>query len=160
MSHSTTVIFILIFERFVVIVTSFISLDSSHYISYISMMASTPRPSLRPPASSVVSTPGNRVDELLPGYYVHSKKLGEGGFGKVYLATHLKTNKKVAIKVMNKKKLGVSFVIFCSISVLLSNLSFFSSLIFLVSEPKSKFSRLCSMRTLPDFFRLWKIQYK
>lgn len=42
------------------------------------------------------------------GYYLHRKSLGEGGFGKVRLGTHLRTNQKVAIKMMNKEKLGVS----------------------------------------------------
>lgn len=46
-------------------------------------------------------------DNSLEGYYIHKKSLGEGGFGKVRLATHLKTNQKVAIKMMNKAKLGV-----------------------------------------------------
>ncbi|KAI7694706.1 Maternal embryonic leucine zipper kinase [Sarcoptes scabiei] len=40
------------------------------------------------------------------GYYLHRKSLGEGGFGKVRLGTHLRTNQKVAIKMMNKEKLG------------------------------------------------------
>ena len=73
-------------------------------------MSSTPRPAFRTPGV-VTSTPGSRIDDMLPGYYMHSTKLGEGGFGKVYLATHIRTNTKVAVKVMNKKKLGVSF--FC-----------------------------------------------
>ena len=57
---------------------------------------------------TIISTPGRRIDERFPGYYLHPKKLGEGGFGKVYLASHLKTNQRVAIKIMNKLKLGVS----------------------------------------------------
>ncbi|KAF7495074.1 Maternal embryonic leucine zipper kinase [Sarcoptes scabiei] len=38
-------------------------------------------------------------------YHIHSKKLGEGGFGVVKLATHLLTNQKVAIKIINKEKI-------------------------------------------------------
>ncbi|RWS05842.1 maternal embryonic leucine zipper kinase-like protein 1, partial [Dinothrombium tinctorium] len=40
------------------------------------------------------------------GYYIHKEKLGEGGFSKVMLATHLLTGEKVAVKCMDKKKLG------------------------------------------------------
>ena len=49
----------------------------------------------------------NEDSSLEAGYYVHKKSLGEGGFGKVRLGTHLKTNQKVAVKMMNKAKLGV-----------------------------------------------------
>ena len=67
----------------------------------------------------------NEDNCLEMGYYVHHKKLGEGldqtlnsfnkflmnqfsgGFGKVCLATHLKTGHKVAVKAMNKHRLGV-----------------------------------------------------
>lgn len=48
----------------------------------------------------------NEDISLEAGYYIHKKSLGEGGFGKVRLATHLKTNQKVAVKMMNKAKLG------------------------------------------------------
>ncbi|KAK4337186.1 hypothetical protein RND71_044012 [Anisodus tanguticus] len=40
------------------------------------------------------------------GYYIHKQKLGEGGFSKVKLGTHLLTGEKVAIKCMEKEKLG------------------------------------------------------
>lgn len=40
------------------------------------------------------------------GYYIHKQKLGEGGFSKVRLGTHLLTGEKVAIKCMEKEKLG------------------------------------------------------
>ena len=77
-----------------------------------------------------VLTENNCIDL---GYYLHRNKLGEGltlfthilhqkclimclivfpgGFGKVRLATHLKTGHKVAVKIMDKKKLGVSHTI-------------------------------------------------
>lgn len=39
-------------------------------------------------------------------YHIHMKKLGEGGFAKVRLATHLATRQSVAIKCLDKSKLG------------------------------------------------------
>ncbi|XP_074596761.1 maternal embryonic leucine zipper kinase-like [Brevipalpus obovatus] len=44
--------------------------------------------------------------DIEAGYYFHKKKLGEGGFSKVQLATHLLTGQQVAIKCMDKTKLG------------------------------------------------------
>ncbi|XP_053211150.1 maternal embryonic leucine zipper kinase-like [Panonychus citri] len=44
--------------------------------------------------------------DIEAGYYLHREKLGEGGFSKVRLATHLLTGQKVAVKCMDKTKLG------------------------------------------------------
>lgn len=54
--------------------------------------------------------------DWMRGRYVPMSKLGEGGFGKVRMAVHLATNDYVAIKEMEKKKLGVSFVLSYSFS--------------------------------------------
>ena len=51
-----------------------------------------------------LATPDNNVEK---GYYIHSKKLGEGGFGTVRLATHLLTKQQVAIKIIEKEKIKV-----------------------------------------------------
>lgn len=51
-------------------------------------------------------------DDWMRGRYIIMGKLGEGGFGKVRKAIHAATNDTVAIKEMNKKKLGVSEVPF------------------------------------------------
>lgn len=64
---------------------------------------------------------------MLQGFYAVHDELGSGGsvlidfkkimivlftgFGKVRLATHLLTNQKVAIKIIDKKQLGVSLLI-------------------------------------------------
>lgn len=45
-------------------------------------------------------------DDINLFYQLHSKKLGEGGFAKVCLATHLTSREKVAIKCLDKVKLG------------------------------------------------------
>ena len=37
-----------------------------------------------------------------------------GGFAKVKLATHTLTGEKVAIKIMDKKALGVNFILKCN----------------------------------------------
>lgn len=42
----------------------------------------------------------------LKGFYEVEKTIGCGGFAKVKLATHLATGEKVAIKIMDKNKLG------------------------------------------------------
>lgn len=52
----------------------------------------------------------------LAGYYELQKTIGNGGFGKVKQAVHLLTGEYVAIKIIDKAKLGVnnyfSFLIF------------------------------------------------
>lgn len=45
-------------------------------------------------------------EDICKYYYIHEKKLGEGGFAKVRLATHVATNESVALKVLDKVKLG------------------------------------------------------
>jgi maternal embryonic leucine zipper kinase len=44
----------------------------------------------------------------LAGYYELQKTIGNGGFGKVKQAIHLLTGEHVAIKIIDKAKLGVS----------------------------------------------------
>lgn len=48
----------------------------------------------------------NKIDDICKYYHIHDKKLGEGGFAKVRLATHLATKQYVAIKCLDKIKLG------------------------------------------------------
>lgn len=66
--------------------------------------------------NSPMRSPLNEDNSIDVGYYTHDKSLGEGGFGKVKLATHLKTNQKVAIKMMNKVKLGVRIALLHSVT--------------------------------------------
>lgn len=44
--------------------------------------------------------------------YTFHDELGSGGFGKVKLATHLLTGERVAIKIIDKKSIGVLLNIF------------------------------------------------
>ena len=44
---------------------------------------------------------------VLAGYYELQKTIGNGGFGKVKQAIHLLTGEHVAIKIIDKAKLGV-----------------------------------------------------
>lgn len=44
----------------------------------------------------------------LDGYYEVYDTIGSGGFAKVKLGVHCLTGEKVAIKIMDKKQLGVS----------------------------------------------------
>lgn len=48
----------------------------------------------------------------LDGLYSFVDEIGSGGFGKVKLAVHLLTNQNVAIKIIDKKAIGVSLRIF------------------------------------------------
>ena len=50
--------------------------------------------------------------KVLEGQYELHETIGSGGFAKVKVATHLMTGERVAIKIMDKKQLGVS--IFCN----------------------------------------------
>lgn len=44
---------------------------------------------------------------VLDGHYELHETIGSGGFAKVKLATHLLTGEKVALKIMDKRQLGV-----------------------------------------------------
>ena len=46
---------------------------------------------------------------ILDGYYELGPTIGSGGFAKVKLGYHCLTGEKVAIKIMDKKQLGVSY---------------------------------------------------
>ena len=45
---------------------------------------------------------------VLDGFYEMYDTIGSGGFAKVKLGVHCLTGEKVAIKIMDKKQLGVS----------------------------------------------------
>ena len=55
------------------------------------------------------SSAGTSVSDALDGLYALHDELGSGGFGKVRLATHLLSGQKVAIKIIDKKAIGVGF---------------------------------------------------
>ena len=44
------------------------------------------------------------IGKLLFKLYRIKKKLGEGSFGKVYIATNIKTNELYAVKLVSKNK--------------------------------------------------------
>jgi serine/threonine protein kinase len=50
----------------------------------------------------------------LAGYYELQKTIGNGGFGKVKQAIHLLTGEHVAIKIIDKAKLGVRDSFLCN----------------------------------------------
>ena len=49
---------------------------------------------------------------VLDGYYELSDTIGSGGFAKVKLGIHCLTGEKVAVKIMDKKQLGVSTILY------------------------------------------------
>ncbi|MFN0248062.1 MAG: serine/threonine protein kinase [Kofleriaceae bacterium] len=66
----------------------------------------TPVPTQTPPPNASMSTSYVQGDDplvgqTLAGRYLISKKLGEGGMGAVYLATHTSLEKQVALKVLH-----------------------------------------------------------
>jgi serine/threonine-protein kinase len=69
----------------------------------------TPAPASTPPASTPPSTsylpeaaqPDPLLGQVMAGRYLIQKKLGEGGMGAVYLATHNLLDKQVALKVLH-----------------------------------------------------------
>lgn len=56
-----------------------------------------------------------RDPDFLDGQYFIHCELGSGGFGKVKLATHALTGEQVAIKIIDKKAVGVCFSTFTSV---------------------------------------------
>ncbi len=66
----------------------------------------TPVPTQTPPPSAAMSTSYVQgvdpfIGATLAGRYLITKKLGEGGMGAVYLATHIGLDKQVALKVLH-----------------------------------------------------------
>ena len=61
----------------------------------------SPTPNPTPMATSYVPGADPLVGATLAGRYLISKKLGEGGMGAVYLATHTALDKQVALKVLH-----------------------------------------------------------
>ncbi len=59
-------------------------------------------------SGSVFEEAGSLSNSLLDGQYVLGDTIGSGGFGKVKVATHILTREKVAIKIIDKKSVGVS----------------------------------------------------
>src|SRR5262249_36612729 len=66
--------------------------------------AGTPAPTTDPPghATSYLRTESDpMLGQVLAGRYLIQRKLGEGGMGAVYLATHTVLEKQVALKVLH-----------------------------------------------------------
>lgn len=59
--------------------------------------------------------PAVKSYSVLDGFYDLYDTIGSGGFAKVKLGIHCLTGEKVAIKIMDKKQLGVSLVYMHSI---------------------------------------------
>lgn len=76
-----------------------LSMSTSSFASTSSSCASSREASVM--SMSVHDTVDTNIHR---GYIVHKRILGDGQFGKVRLATHLKTLKMAAIKVVNKNK--------------------------------------------------------
>ena len=62
--------------------------------------------------------PFSTSQQALEGQYELHQTIGSGGFAKVKEATHLLTGEKVAIKIMDKKELGVSLILACTREIL------------------------------------------
>ena len=61
-------------------------------------------PSQKEASNPALSAPANK-DQKTIGQYILGKSIGEGTFGKVKLGTHILTNEKVAIKILEKGKI-------------------------------------------------------
>lgn len=72
------------------------------------------------------SSRGTGVDMFLPNYKL-GKTLGIGSFGKVKIAEHALTGHKVAIKILNRRKIknmemeekGMVYLLRCQFSILI-----------------------------------------
>src|ERR1041384_7590102 len=79
-------------------------------VAAVTPAAATPAPGVTPPptadppggtTSYLRSTTDPMLGQVLAGRYLIQKKLGEGGMGAVYLATHITLDKQVALKVLH-----------------------------------------------------------
>jgi serine/threonine protein kinase len=75
----------------------------------IAHKATTPKRHPPPPQVKAACGGANFTADprLVYRYYQFHDEIGAGGFGKVKLATHLLTGEKVAIKVIDKRAIGV-----------------------------------------------------
>lgn len=83
-----------------VVAAAFVAICNNHLI-----FESNTNPNKLSYLANITSTPASMFDPINRYYHIYDMKLGEGGFAKVRLASHIVTKQLVAIKCLDKVKL-------------------------------------------------------